>query len=231
MTDRGNKGFTLIELLVAFTIMLLIMSGFMYGLAFYMDYQLRTRVKNEASRMLKDITGFFESISYDFASQFSVPAEFDKKRCLSVVDPGPPPVNVNLCEFEYSDPASNTILDNDSDGIPDFFDPYDGDNRSFISNPRSVASWLSVYPASTGETCTVNTITGGTGTVNFNCVKTVAGRNIYAGVNVSSIIDDYGRDIGMAFGIIVWYFDPKNDKFVSIKSLVFKEYKELEDRR
>ena len=224
MNKSGEKGFTLIELLVAFVILLIVLNGFMYGLAVYLDYELRTRVKNEASRMLKDITGYFEGISYDFALQYSVPATFDGKKCVSVTDPGPPPTTVDLCEFEYSNPATFTILDNDSDGIPDFFDPYNGNNSAFKANPRAVAPWLTIYPGTSGNACTINTAGAGTATVNFNCVKSVAGREIYAGATISRIIDDYGRELGRAFGVIVWYYEPKTDRFTSVKSLVFKEY-------
>jgi len=200
----------------------------MYGLAVYLDYELKTRVKNEASRMLKDITGYLEGISYDFSLQFAVPSTFDGKKCVLVTDPGPPPKDVNLCEFEYSDPINFVILDNDSDGIPDFFDPYNGDNKTFLANPRTVAPWLSIYPSTTGNACTVSVAGTGTGTVNFDCVRRVAGKDLYAGVTVSRIVDDYGRELGRAFGVIVWYFEPRTDKYISMKSIVFKEY---EDRQ
>ncbi len=206
--------------MVAFVILVIILNGFMYGLAVYLEYELRTRIKNEASRMLKDIAGYFEGMTYKATSEFDIKAVFDSKKCVNVTVGTS---TVTLCEFEYSDPISQTILDSDGDGVADFYDPYDGSNPSFKSNPRAVAGWLTVYPASSGSGCTVDSPGGSPGTVNFQCVKAVAGTNIFSSVTVSKIIDDYGRELGKAFGITVWYFEPKTDKYVSIKSVVFKE--------
>lgn len=225
MNKGTSAGYTLIELLVAFVLLLIILNGFMYGLALYLDYELRSRVKNEASRMLKDITGYLESISYDHASALNVPTVFRGKKCVQITtNPGPPPTTENLCEFEYSDPYASKILDRDSDNIPDFYDPYYGKNSNFKTNPRSVAGWLTVYPSSSGNSCNL-------ATVNFSCVRKVAGIEIYAGVTASQIVDYYwdpsgsvrSRELGRAFGVTVWYFEPKTDRFISIKSLVFKE--------
>lgn len=225
MNKGTSAGYTLIELLVAFVLLLIILNGFMYGLALYLDYELRSRIKNEASRMLKDITGYLESISYDHTSALNVPAVFRGKKCVQIItDPGPPPTTENLCEFEYSDPYTPKILDKDSDKIPDFYDPYDGKNPGFKATPRNVAGWLTIYPSSSGNSCNL-------ATVNFRCVRKVAGIEIYAGVTVSQIVDYYwdpsgsirSRELGRAFGVTVWYFEPKTDRFISVKSLVFKE--------
>jgi hypothetical protein len=51
----------------------------------------------------------------------------------------------------------------------------------------------------------------------------VGATEIYSAVTVSRIIDDYGREIGKAFGVTVWYFEPKTNRYRSIKSIIFKE--------
>jgi hypothetical protein len=125
------------------------------------------------------------------------------------------------CEFEYSSLHSGRILDQDGDGIVDFYDPYNGDNSGFSSGNRrrSTANWLTIYPARSGNSCVVKP----SGSVLFKCAHKIAGTEVYFGATVSRIIDEYGRELGRAIGVIVWYFDPKDGHYRSLKSIVFKE--------
>ncbi len=73
-------------------------------------------------RAVKNWVGYLESYPYEL---LNVSSAFGSGWC----DP-----TTNRCSFEN--------IDKDRDGIPDFYDPYNGNNNNFWNNPNAKASWL-----------------------------------------------------------------------------------------
>ena len=218
----NERGFTLVELLVAFVLLMLIMTGFLSALLSYMTTRAKLDVKKRASEQLNFVSNFFLTAGEDSIKAIQTPVKFTNKQCEKDTSS-----NTTLCTFEYSNTATMSLLDDDNDGIADFYDPYNGNNDSFHTNPASVASWVSIYPSSTDNSCQVSS--SGSGSVNlpFQCKIQKSRWNIYTGVTSSKVIYQSGNGtvgtVGRAYGIIVWYFEPFTNKYLFQKSIVFRE--------
>lgn len=189
-----SKGFTIVELLIAMMILMFVMLGFLAGLLNYMRFSLDARMKGTMDKLVKDWSGYLESMPYNATAIANASSSFGSGTC----DP-----TTNQCSFES--------IDSDGDGIPDFYDPYNGNNNSFWNNPTSTASWLWVSPTSSA------------GLPNPPPTNyTVAGRRqVYVGITVATLTQS-GRETGKAFGITSWYFSPTNRQYKSESTLLIK---------
>ena len=191
-----NKGFSLIELLIAMLILIFVMMGFLAGLIKYIQFSMDARMKDLMDKAVKDWSGYLESIPYN-ASCSPVAYSFGSAVC---------DLTTNQCGFESRD--------NDGDGIPDFYDPYSGNNNSYYSNPLSTASWLWVGPATVNLTC-VSYIHPTTYTL-------VGKRSVYTAITVATITAAGGAEMGRAYGITAWYFSPIDRRYKYESSLLIK---------
>ncbi|WP_333785371.1 type II secretion system protein [Thermocrinis sp.] len=210
----NRKGFTLIEFLVAMLILFILMTGFLRGILLYKELQIRNQLKDRASEILNHLSNYIRS------------AQFNPSALCDSNNPSP-----FLCAVGYSYPnnwdSSNCLLnasctfenaDTDGDQIADFYDPYSGANRDYISNPMNVAAWLRVVPCNCGpNSCGCCYRDTGTPIPGMNCGERYKGRFIYTATNLASIRrSDTNAEIGRAVGIVVWYFDPqRNYKYIS----------------
>jgi prepilin-type N-terminal cleavage/methylation domain-containing protein len=191
-----NKGFSLIELLIAMLILMFVMMGFLAGLIKYIQFSMDARMKDLMDKAVKDWSGYLESLPYN-ASCSPVAYSFGNAVC---------DLTTNQCSFESRD--------NDGDGIPDFYDPYSGNNNSYYSNPLGTASWLWVGPTTVNLTC-VSYIHPTTYTL-------VGRRSVYTAITVATITAAGGAEMGRAYGITAWYFSPIDRRYKYESSLLIK---------
>ncbi len=191
-----NKGFSLIELLIAMLILMFVMIGFLAGLIKYIQFSMDARMKDLMDKAVKDWSGYLESIPYN-ATCSPVGYSFGSAVC---------DISTNQCSFEN--------IDNDGDGIPDFYDPYSGNNNNYKSAPMSTASWLWVGPTVATLTCISYT--------HLTKYSLVGNRTVYTALTVATITTAGGGEIGRAYGITAWYFSPINGRYKYESSLIIK---------
>lgn len=208
----NKKGYTLIELLVASIIIILISIGFMRGILFYIDYSLSQKMKDKATEVSRNFSQYIDKLSYNDSlispTLNSYPNGWDLAKCS----------NNNTCTFENTD--------SDNDNIPDFYDPYNGSNDTFKSDSYNTVNWLRLKPQQSSDICSCDL---------GNCpsslpyckfsIKSDTNNpvfNIYMGITVARIVNDYNQEVGKAIGITVWYFDKINGKYKDIRTIIFK---------
>ncbi|SNZ12202.1 prepilin-type N-terminal cleavage/methylation domain-containing protein [Hydrogenobacter hydrogenophilus] len=193
---KPNKGFSLIELLIAMLILMFVMIGFLAGLIKYIQFSIDARMKDLMDKAVKDWSGYLESLPYN-ASCSPVGYSFGSAVC---------DLSTNQCSFEN--------IDSDGDGIPDFYDPYSGNNNNYSSAPLSTASWLWVGPTIANLTCN-----------NYPHPTTyslVGNRRVYTALTVATITATGGAEMGRAYGITAWYFSPIDRRYKYESSLLIK---------
>jgi len=206
----NKKGYTLIELLVASIIIILISIGFMRGILFYIDYSLSQKMKDKATEVSKNFSQYIDKLSYNdlLISPSGYRNSWNQAQCQ----------NDNNCTFENTD--------NDSDNIPDFYDPYKGNNDDFKSNPYDTGSWLRLKPQSSSDTCSCDL--GNCPSSLPDCKFSIKSDtnnqvfNIYLAMTVAMIVNSNNQEIGKAIGITVWYFDKISGKYKDIRTVIFK---------
>ncbi len=209
----NKKGFTIIELLVAFVILFILMAGFLRGILLYMDYQINNGLKNKASEIALRMSSQIQTARFNPTARcdgnntnpflcdvgYTYPYDWGSARCDS-----------GNCTFE--------VQDSDGDGIADFYDPYNGLNGNFKTNPTNTAGWLRIKPCNlTGDRygcCYAD----GTPINNAVCGERYRGRFIYAGTTLAKLINPATNlEVGRVAGVVVWYFDTKGRyKYVAI---------------
>ncbi len=200
----NNDGFTLVELLVAILLLFIIMVGFLKGILDYTLLSLRAQMKDEAMKIGKSISNYIESLPPD-APLFR-PTAF-------IGNWNNAPCSGTSCAFENRD--------SDSDGIPDFYDPYNGNNDSFKTTPLNTAGWLYVYPSGGG--CLIRNNTTSSIPAGVRCVNRFKGRDIYLALTIARVAPPTGTTPEkVAVGIVVWYFDPWNGKYKDFRTLVIR---------
>lgn len=205
-----ERGFTLIELLVASLLLMVIMIGFLRGLLFYINYMVQEQTKNRAIELLKEVSSRATTMPYcdDALANcwnpfLARPTSYYGNWNSSVCD-------TEVCSFEEQDA--------DGDGLRDFHDPYNGTNNAFMADPRSLANWLNIRPAGSGSSCVRdNQVVPG-----LQCVYTFKGRNIYVATTLARMVR-HDMELGKAVGVIVWYFDPVNRRYVGYSTTVMRE--------
>jgi hypothetical protein len=144
-----------------------------------------------------------------------------------MIDYFPPQWQNTTCDTTNS---TCTFLQTDSDGdnIPDFYDPYSGNNDTFNTNPLSTADWLSVQPNYDG-TCDYKKLPQINSLSNKpNCIISFKDNidtqkfRIYTAITTAKIMNG-PLESGIAIGVITWYFDPITNKYKSVHTIVFKE--------
>ncbi len=211
----NERGFTLVELLVAFVLLMLIMTGFLSALLGYITTRAKLDVKKRASEQLDFVSNFFTTTSFNSIKNIPIKLKFINKQCEKDTSS-----NATLCTFEYSNTVTMSLLDDDNDGIADFYDPYNGNNDSFHTNPTSVASWVSVYPSSIDSECQAGSANV---TLPFECTIREGKWNIYTAVTYSDPVYSANKERLYAFGIIVWYFEPVTNRYLFQKNLIFRK--------
>jgi prepilin-type N-terminal cleavage/methylation domain len=209
----NKKGFTIIELLVAFVILFILMAGFLRGILLYMDYQINNGLKDRASEIALRMSSQIQTARFNPTARcdgnntnpflcdvgYTYPYDWGSARCDS-----------GNCTFE--------VQDSDGDGIADFYDPYNGLNGNFKTNPTNTAGWLRIKPCNlTGDRygcCYAD----GTPINNAVCGEKYRGRFIYAGTTLAKLINPATNlEVGRVAGVVVWYFDTKGRyKYISI---------------
>lgn len=206
MQLKKKDGFTLIELLIASLIIIFVSLGFLRGIIFFMQYNMQVKMKDKATEINKAFAQYF---SYSNISPTSY--AWDNATCGTTN-------GITTCDFENSD--------SDGDGIPDFYDPYNGDNNTFYSDPLSLADYLSIQPKNDpNQTCSCPRFSSCPPGLPNLCIASIksdiSNQNfrIYTAITIAKIDNDTGK----AVGVITWYFDPITRKYKSIRSIVFKE--------
>lgn len=198
----NNKGFTLIELLIAMIIVLIVMLGLLKGILEYSKFSIRAKMKDRATEIARQITGYIESLPYaGDGSGINSIFYANNSDWNNIICSG------TSCSF------FETQTDFYSPGSPSVNAPIDG-----------LSSSLRLYPSSNtaGAVCSCR---------GSNCPASLpvctyeglSGRRIYAAINVARVVDDYGRETGKAASVIVWYFEPFTDNYQQMVSLVIKE--------
>lgn len=195
--NSPNKGFGLIELLIAMLILMFVMMGFLVGLIKYMQFSLDARMKGLMDKAVKDWSGYLESLPYN-APCSPVGYSFGSASCDLTTNP-------IRCSFENAN--------SDGDGIPDFYDPYSGDNNSYSDAPLSTAGWLWVGPTTASLTCS--------GSYTHPTTYTLAGRSVYTAITVATLTSG-GAQMGRAYGITAWYFSPIDGRYKYQSSILIK---------
>ncbi|MFN7065373.1 MAG: prepilin-type N-terminal cleavage/methylation domain-containing protein [Aquificaceae bacterium] len=193
----GDKGFTLIELLVAMLFLMFVMIGFLRGILYYVQYSLDARMKDYASKSIRDWPGFIESLPYNH----------------SLISPStyPQPTSNAGWDNAFCNPSASCTFENsnaDSDGIPDFYDPYNGNNDGFINNTLNTANWLLIKPNSACTDCPP-------------LRHSIGNREVYVGVTLARLVQQ-NNEIGKAFGITAWYFSPIDRKYKYVSTTLIK---------
>lgn len=214
MQLKNKKGFTLIELLIASLIILFVSIGFLRGILFFMQYNMQTKMKDKATEVNKIFTEYFYNIPYTNLNP-TYPAGWGFSTCTTSG-------GTTICSFENSD--------TDSDGIPDFYDPYNGDNDSQYTNPlSSFGNYLGIIPNSSGGCdCSPGFEASCSSGLPDLCVTSIKSNinnqrlRIYTAITFAKIATS-AVESGKAVGVITWYFDPITKKYKAIRSIVFKE--------
>ena len=206
MQLKNNKAFTIIEVLIAAFIIMIVTIGFLKGVLFFIQYSLANKMKDKASQYNLAVANFYQTLEYSSIDYFY----WNNASCD----------NNGNCSF------LNTDIDND--GIVDFYDPYNGDNNTFNSNPLSTADWLSVKPNADGSCDYSNLPLVDSISSKPNCIISfkddinIQKFRIYTGITTARITNG-PLESGVAVGIITWYFDPVSNKYKFVHTLVFKE--------
>jgi len=216
----NKKGFTIIELLVAFVILFILMTGFLRGILFYMEYQINNGLKDRASEIA------FKMSSQIQAARFNPTARCDRNN-----------INPFLCDTLYAYPYNDwrsascdlgnctfEVQDSDGDGIADFYDPYDGPNENFRDTPINTAGWLRIRPCNcAGNICGCCYAGNPTPINNAVCGERYRGRFIYAGTTLARLINPAtDSEVGRVAGVVVWYFDT-NGRYRSVSIPVMRD--------
>jgi len=202
----NKKGFTMIELLVAFVILFILMTGFLRGILFYMEYQINNGLKDRANEIALKLSSQIQTARFNPTAScdrnntnpflcdvgYSYPHNWDSARCRG-----------GNCTFE--------VRDSDGDGIADFYDPYNGQNRNFSATPTTTAIWLRIRPCNcAGNICGCCYAGNPTPINNAVCGERYRGRFIYTGTTLARLTNpDADLEVGRVAGVIVWYFDTK----------------------
>ncbi|MGC9120533.1 MAG: prepilin-type N-terminal cleavage/methylation domain-containing protein [Sulfurihydrogenibium sp.] len=204
MQLNNKKAFTIVELLIASIIILLVSIGLLRGILFYIQYSTAQKMKDLASQINTNFVKYFDTLPYSQINPVTYPNGWDFSSCDNTT---------GNCTF--------TNQDTDGDNIPDFYDPYNGDNNNQYSNPLSnFGSWLAIRPNQDG-TCD----TGGQNFPNIPpCI--VALRNnpnfrVYTAVTMARVANA-SLESGKAVGVVTWYFDPITKKYKSVHTILFK---------
>jgi len=212
---KNNKAFTIIEVLIALFIIMIVTIGFLRGVLFFIQYSLSNKMKDKASEYNLMVAKFYQTIDYNKINYFP---KWQNETCDTTK---------STCSF-LTDLTTGSIVDSDGDGIPDFYDPYNGPNDTFKTNTLSTANWLSVKPNSDG-TCDysnlpqINNIASKPNCIiSFNDNINIQKFRIYTGITTARIMNG-PLESGLAIGIITWYFDPNSNKYKSVHTIVFKE--------
>ncbi len=214
----NRRGFTLMELLVASIILFIVMVGFLRGVLLYMELQIRNQLKDRASEISTALANYIRTTS------FSPTASCDSNH-----------PNPFLCSVGYSYPnnwansrcpAGNCTFETanaDADNIPDFYDPYNGNNQNFRDDPFNTAGWLRIVPCNcNADRCRCCYRNGNPTTANLRCGERFKGRPIYIASTLASLQREGANvEIGRAVGLIVWYFDT-NGNYKSVHSTVIR---------
>ncbi len=187
---KHSKGFTIIELLIAMLLLMFVMIGFLGSLLNYIKFSLDARMKDTASKAIRDWSGYLESLPYNATLISPSTYTWDNASCdLS-----------GNCTFE--------VTDSDGDGIPDFYDPYSGNNSSFSGSPTSTAGWLLISPTTVCSPCPLRQYTLGR-------------RRVYVGITIARLRPQ-GKETGKAFGITAWYFSPIDGRYKYASTTLIK---------
>ncbi|MCX7760593.1 MAG: type II secretion system GspH family protein [Hydrogenothermaceae bacterium] len=212
MQLNKKDGFTLIELLIASLIIIFISLGFLRGIIFFMQYNMQIKMKDKATEVNKAFTEYFYTLPYNQINPTTYANNWDYSTCT---------ITSQNCSFENSD--------SDGDGIPDFYDPYNGDNNTFYSNPLSVAGYLSIQPQNnTSQTCSCTMFSSCPSGLPNLCIASIKSdisnsqMRIYTAITIAKIANTT-LESGKAIGVTTWYFDPITKKYKSIRSVVFRE--------
>lgn len=192
-----NKGFSLIELLIAMLILMFVMIGFLAGLIKYIQFSMDARMKDLMDKAVKDWSGFLDSLPYNASCLASPGYSFGSVVCN---------LTTSQCGFENRD--------SDGDGIPDFYDPYSGNNNNYSSVPLSTASWLWVGPTTANLTCSSY--------IHPTTYSLVGNRRVYTSLTVATITATGGTEMGRAYGITAWYFSPIDRRYKYESTLLIK---------
>jgi type II secretory pathway pseudopilin PulG len=216
----NKKGFTIIELLVAFVILFILMTGFLRGILLYMEYQINNGLKDRASEIALKMSSQIQT------ARFNPTAGCDRNN-----------TNPFLCDVEYDYPndwgsarcdggnCTFEVQDSDGDGIADFYDPYNGQNRNFSATPTNTAGWLRIRPCNcVGNRCSCCYASGiQINNATFTCGERYRGRFIYAGTTLARLTNPAtGLEVGRVAGVIVWYFDT-NGRYRSVSLPVMRD--------
>ncbi|WP_299209144.1 type II secretion system protein [Thermocrinis sp.] len=212
----NKKGFTIIELLIAFVILFILMAGFLRGILLYMDYQINNGLKDRASEIALKMSSQIQTAKLDTNATYCSPNS----------------TNPFLCDARYTYPynwgsarcdggnCTFEVQDSDNDGIADFYDPYNGLNGNFKTNPINTAGWLRIRPCNCDGSRCICCYADGTpiNNVTFACGERYRGRFIYAGTTLAKLINPATNlEVGRVAGVIVWYFDTKGRyKYISL---------------
>ncbi len=207
-SEFNNRGFTLIELTVAILIMMVIMLGLLKGVLEYSKFSTRAKMKDRATEIARTFSAELERMPYVRDGSGTPSIFYANNSFWNDV------TCATSCSFEN--------VNSDGDAVLDFYDPYNGAGN--VSTPLDNLNNLRLSPGGdvAGTTCSCS----GNNCPSSLPVCTYEGfsdRRIYAGVNISRIIDDSGRETGKAASVIVWYFEPFTDKLQQINTIIFKE--------
>jgi type II secretory pathway pseudopilin PulG len=213
MQLKNNKAFTIIEVLIAAFIIMIVTIGFLRGVLFFMQYSLANKMKDKASEYNLMVAKFYQTIDYSKIDYF----QWQNATCDTTN---------STCSFLTDQTGSD--VDSDRDRIPDFYDPYNGNNDTFNTNPLSTANWLSVKPNNDGTCDYSNLLQIKSLTSKPNCIISFKDNiniqkfRIYSAITTAKIMNG-PLESGIAIGVITWYFDPNTNKYKSVHTIVFKE--------
>lgn len=208
----NSKGFTIIELLIAMLFLMFVMIGFLRGVSTYIQFSLDARMKDTASKAIRDWSGYLESLPYN----------------ASLISPDPYPNssnnwgNASIECYDQNNCTSFKITaedtNSDGDNISDFYDPYNGNNYSdyFKNHPLDTADWLLIGPKPHPLCDDPN--------IQYNCPPrqySIGNRRIYVGITVARLIQK-NNEIGKAFGITAWYFSPIDNRYKYVSTTLIK---------
>lgn len=200
----NSKGFTIIELLIAMLFLMFVMIGFLRGVLTYIQFSLDARMKDTASKAIRDWSGYLESLPYN----------------ASLISPDPYPNssnnwgNASIECYDQNNCTSFKITaedtNSDGDNISDFYDPYNGNNYSdyFKNHPLDTADWLLIGPNTPCNSCPPTQYS-------------IGSRNIYTGITIARLIQQ-NNEIGKAFGITAWYFSPIDNRYKYVSTTLIK---------
>lgn len=196
----NNNGYTLLELLVAMIILIFFMIALLQGILFYIKYTTEIKLKDQTSILVNDWSNYLNTLPYDTISIMISNYNFPNGWDVSTYDS-----TTGKYSFENTD--------NDTDNIPDFYDPYNGNNKNFYNNQTNFSSWLLANP---------NNCDNIFGTNHPYCIVTINNRNVYVAITVAKLIDSQGNNQGLTFGITSWYFSPISNDYKYVSTIVIR---------